>query len=231
MDKKQRTQISKRMKEYRKNHPMVFTEEIRQRMKENHKGMLGKNHSERTKTKISETKKTNYHPFRGRHRSEEHRKKISEGVKRFRVNNSNFQKGENHPCFGKHKSHTKETIKKIRKARLKQIFPIKDSSIEIALQKALNKEGVKFQTHKLLLGKYQVDIFIQPNLIVEADGDYWHNYPDGREEDKLKDVELTNAGYTVVRFWGSEIRTNIDECIKTIEGLHILEGSEMIGDK
>lgn len=224
MDKKQKEQISKRMKEYRKEHPMVFTEEIRKKMGKNHKGMLGKHHSEKSKRKISEIKKTNYHPFRGKHRSEETKKKISEGVKRFRKNNPTFQKGENHPCFGKHKSHMEESIIKIRNARLKQIFPIKDSSIEVALQKALKSRGIEFQTHKLLLEKYQVDVFIPPSLIVEADGNYWHNYPDGRKEDELRDMELTNAGYTVVRFWGSEIRENINECIKTIEGLHILEG-------
>ena len=68
---------------------------------------------------------------------------------------------------------------KLRQKRLHQIFPKKDTKIEIILQKELTKRDIPFVTHKALFG--QPDIFIEPNICVFADGDYWHNYPEGRD--------------------------------------------------
>lgn len=72
--------------------------------------------------------------------------------------------------------HTEATKKLIRKNRLAQVLPLKDTSIEIKIQEALLKEGVVFEKHKNIKG--QPDIFIEPNICIFADGDYWHGNPE-----------------------------------------------------
>lgn len=55
------------------------------------------------------------------------------------------------------------------------------------------------------------------NLIIEADGDYWHGHPElyktlsetqkvNVDNDKFKDKLAKENGYELIRFWGSEIR-------------------------
>ena len=85
------------------------------------------------------------------------------------------------------------------------------------MQEGLKKQNIQFKTHVPLLSKYQVDLFIKPNLIVECDGDYWHNLLGAQEKDKKKDFRLKEAGYNVLRFWEHEILENKDTCLKLIK--------------
>jgi len=47
------------------------------------------------------------------------------------------------------------------------------------------------------------------NIIIEVDGKYWHNYPNLRPLDKIRNSELKEAGYNVLRFWEGEFNTDI----------------------
>ena len=107
--------------------------------------------------------------------------------------------------------------------RAKQIFPIKDTSIEIKLQQFLTQLGIEFFTHtyrKEIKHGYQCDIWIpSKNLVIEADGDYWHGNPDiyskeqlnemqikQQERDNVRTKELLEKGFKVLRLWESEIK-------------------------
>lgn len=37
------------------------------------------------------------------------------------------------------------------------------------------------------------------------------------ERDLINDQKLSSMGWTVLRFWGDEIKKNLDGCVKTIE--------------
>lgn len=100
----------------------------------------------------------------------------------------------------------------IRQKRLHQIIPLKNTKIEIVLQQELTKRKISFITHKPIIG--QPDIFIEPNICIFADGNYWHNLPKAQERDKRISKELEDKGYRVLRFWEKEINNNIDRCIK-----------------
>lgn len=106
--------------------------------------------------------------------------------------------------------HTDLTIQKIKDARANQVFPLKDTSIEVKIQEFLKLLDIPFITHKQIsdiLHPYQCDFLIPSlNLIIECDGDYWHNYPDGREIDKIRTKELTEKGFKVIRLWEYEIK-------------------------
>ncbi len=114
------------------------------------------------------------------------------------------------------RKHTEEAKKKIRKARAKQKFPFNDTKIEVILQKALDKENIRYTKQKYSLPGTP-DIFIEPNICIFADGDYWHNLPGRIKRDKYINKQLKEMNYIVLRFWEHEILSNVDECLKTIK--------------
>jgi len=100
--------------------------------------------------------------------------------------------------------------KMMKEVRAKQVFPVKDSSIEVKIQNFLKQLGIEFFTHqymKEIEHGYQCDILIPSmNLVIECDGDYWHKYPTGREIDHIRTSELLEKGFKVLRLWECEIR-------------------------
>ena len=115
----------------------------------------------------------------------------------------------------------------------------KDTKIEIMLRRALWEKGYRYRkNYKVLPGcpdivltKYKIAIF--------CDGEFFH----GKDWDLLKaklknsdnsefwinkiekninrdievNKELTAMGWKVIRFWGKDIKKNLDECLKTVE--------------
>ena len=112
------------------------------------------------------------------------------------------------PSHRKGKKHTKKAKWLIKQARLKQIFPLKDTSIEIKIKSFLDDLDIKYTQHKVIQIKhpYQCDFFLpKSNIIIEADGDYWHNYPIGNEIDHIRTKELIEKGFKVLRLWENQI--------------------------
>ena len=115
----------------------------------------------------------------------------------------------------------------------------KDTSIEIALRKALWKKGYRYRkndkqlpgTPDIVLTKHKIAIFcdseffhgknwdtLKPRLEKGKNPGYWvkkieHNI----ERDKEKDRLLKFSGWTVIHFWGKDILKNVDECLQVIE--------------
>ena len=97
-----------------------------------------------------------------------------------------------------------------KERRAKQIFPMRDSNIEVKIQNFLKELGIEFFTHqymKEIEHGYQCDILIPSmNLVIECDGDYWHKYPIGIKMDYIHTKELIEKGFKVLRLWEHEIR-------------------------
>lgn len=93
----------------------------------------------------------------------------------------------------------------------------KDTNIEIKIQDILKKNNIIFEKQKPLLSKYIVDIFIEPNIVIECDGDYWHNRSGAQEKDRIRDKNLNDADYRVLRFWEHEINNDIKKCFNIIK--------------
>jgi len=80
------------------------------------------------------------------------------------------------------------------------------TSIEKKVYNELKVRGLLFETQKLINGKFLVDAYIPKlNLIIEADGDYWHGLEDVKKHDKAKNAYLTKCGYNLLRLTGTEI--------------------------
>jgi very-short-patch-repair endonuclease len=95
-------------------------------------------------------------------------------------------------------------------------LPVKDTTIEIKIQSFLKQSNIDFFTHQFITEikhGYQCDILIPSlNMVIECDGDYWHKYPTGTENDKIRTKELLEKGFKVLRLWEHEIRLmDLDE--------------------
>jgi len=103
---------------------------------------------------------------------------------------------------------------KARKANANSI-----TSIEKKMMVILNDLGLDYEYNKII-DNHAVDFFIrQYNLIIECDGDYWHNYPIGLPKDKEQTKNYKGNGYKILRFWEREINGNQLSIINSIEGV------------
>ncbi len=119
-----------------------------------------------------------------------------------------------------------------------------DTKIEIILRKALWNRGYRYRKNynklpgkpDIVLTKYKIAIFcdseffhgkdweiLRSRLEKSNNSEFWINKISyNRKHDEEVDKELLYEGWTVIRFWGEDIKRHIDECIKVIEE-HIFE--------
>ena len=124
-------------------------------------------------------------------------------------------------------SATNNNVRKSMKGNTK-----KDTSIEILLRKALWHKGVRFRKNcKDILGTPDVSIK-KYRLVVFCDGDFWHGkdycgvknhkkfwdekIKRNRERDLEYTIRLRDEGWTVLRFWESDIRNNVGGCVDVV---------------
>lgn len=69
--------------------------------------------------------------------------------------------------------------------------------------------------------RYRVDfILIDARLIIELDGHEYHSSPEQLRKDAQRQRYLTRAGFTVIRFTGSEIVDNCAECVLDVRNIY-----------
>jgi DNA mismatch endonuclease (patch repair protein) len=114
---------------------------------------------------------------------------------------------------------SKKTVIKTLKTREKRVLGYKhfcNTSIERKLKEELDRNKIMYKAQKRIKA-FSVDFYIPSiKLVVECDGEYWHNYPFGTERDRFKDKELKKLGYNVIRFWGRDILDDTKSCIRKI---------------
>ncbi len=130
----------------------------------------------------------------------------------------------------------------------------KDTKIEVLLRKALWHKNYRYRKNfaqlpgkpDIVLTKYKIAIF--------CDSEFWHGYDWENKKNDIKsnrdfwikkiegnikrDKEITEQlqkeGWTVLRFWGNEIKKNLQSCVKiveeTVRGVEE-NGFETFGDK
>lgn len=113
----------------------------------------------------------------------------------------------------------------------------KGSEIEILLQKELWRRGLRYRKNvKTIEGKPDI-AFIGKKIAVFCDSEFWHGYDWENRKNDIKsnqdfwipkierniqrDVEVTQKlqsdGWVVLRFWGKEIKKNLEECADIVE--------------
>lgn len=115
----------------------------------------------------------------------------------------------------------------------------KDTKIELVLRKALWEKGYHYRKNynelpgkpDIVLTKYRLAIFcdgeffhgkdweiLKPRLQKSNNSEFWiSKISRNKERDDEINKKLLFMGWTVIRFWGDEIKKNADECVKVIE--------------
>ncbi len=118
-----------------------------------------------------------------------------------------------------------------------QQIKCKGSKIEVMLMKELWARGLRYRKNvNSIAGKPDI-VFIGKKVAVFCDSEFWHgfNWEERKKDFKShqefwipkierniqRDKEVTDAlqsdGWTVLRFWGNEIKKNTSGCADVIE--------------
>lgn len=115
----------------------------------------------------------------------------------------------------------------------------KDTGIEVKLRKALWKKGYRYRkNYKKLPGKPDI-VLPKYKLVVFCDSEFFHgkDWEDLHEQlkrgnnaefwikkisqNRIRDEEINKQlkfmGWTVIRFWGKDIKKDVEQCVKVIE--------------
>ena len=118
----------------------------------------------------------------------------------------------------------------------------KNTKPELLLRKALWHRNLRYRVnYNKLPGKPDI-VFTKYKIVVFCDGDFWHghnwvirgkssleeelsNYSEFWRNKILKNIErdqkinkeLTAMGWEVIRIWESDIKKDLNECVKVIE--------------
>ena len=113
----------------------------------------------------------------------------------------------------------------------------KDSKIELLLRKELWGRGLRYRKNVTrIYGKPDI-VFIGKKVAVFCDSEFWHGYnweerkndfkshqefwiqkiERNMQRDREVNEKLTEEGWTVLRFWGKDIKKNTAECADQVE--------------
>jgi DNA mismatch endonuclease (patch repair protein) len=113
----------------------------------------------------------------------------------------------------------------------------KDTKIEIVFRRALWRSGIRYRKNFAVLpGKPDIAI-TKYKIAVFCDGEFWHGKDWASQKSRLHsnrdfwvskiektmardnktDMQLERLGWYVLRFWGGEIKENLDACVKAVE--------------
>ncbi len=112
----------------------------------------------------------------------------------------------------------------------------KNTKPELAFRKALWAAGYRYRVdYKKLIGKPDI-VLNKYKTVIFIDGEFWHGHNWETRKQKIKtnrefwipkierniqrDAEvnaaLENLGYTIFRFWETDVKKNLDACLKTV---------------
>ena len=123
-----------------------------------------------------------------------------------------------------------------QRRRNMQAIKSKDTTIELALRKALWSRGIRYRKNcKTLIGKPDIAI-TKYKIAVFCDSEFWHGYDwenrnqliksnreywipkieRNMERDQKVNAALQQEGWTVIRFWERQIRKQLDNCVDIV---------------
>lgn len=132
-----------------------------------------------------------------------------------------------------------DVLTKEQRRKNMQHIRSKDTKIEVLLRKALWHKGIRYRKNyskipgkpDIAITKYKIAVFcdseffhgkdweeLQPRLLKGDNGEFWvKKIGRNRERDEEINKQLEFMGWTVIRFWGNDIKKCLDECVKVVE--------------
>ena len=147
-------------------------------------------------------------------RTEKHRKGISKAL----IGNKNGENGRGRIVTIEQRNQISKTLKQLYKDEPERIENLKEyrknqkrvyiSKHEKLFKKYLEKNNIKFKPQKFISNiknMFRCDFFVYPNIVVEIDGEYWHNLSENKKRDEIRTKQMIEKGYIVIRVESSEI--------------------------
>jgi len=124
-----------------------------------------------------------------------------------------------------------------QRRRNMQAVKNKDSNIEVILRCALYRKGYRYRkNYTKVYGKPDI-VFTKEKIAVFCDSEFWHGYDwenrkldfksrqdfwipkieRNMERDKEVNQQLQSEGYIVLRYWGKQIKKELETVIAEIE--------------
>lgn len=132
-----------------------------------------------------------------------------------------------------------DNLSKEQRKKNMQNIRNKDTEIEVLLRKALWAKGYRYRKNvkelpgcpDIVLTKRRIAIFcdgeffhgkdwevLRPRLEKSNNSNYWiSKISRNRERDSDINKKLLLDGWTVIRFWGNDIKKHLDECVKVVD--------------
>lgn len=116
-----------------------------------------------------------------------------------------------------------------------QAIRSKDTKIEVMLRKALWHQGIRYRKNfkvldcrpDIVLTKYKIAVFcdgefwhgkIFERYDVTTNAKYWHEkIRRNMERDLENTIELRDNGWIVLRFWETQIKKHLHECVEEVQ--------------
>jgi DNA mismatch endonuclease (patch repair protein) len=115
----------------------------------------------------------------------------------------------------------------------------KDSQIEVVLRKALFSKGYRYRkNYAKVFGKPDI-VFTKERIAIFCDSEFWHGYDwenrksdfksrqdfwipkieRNMERDREVNAQLESEGYIVLRYWGKQIKKDLNLIVDEIESV------------
>ena len=123
-----------------------------------------------------------------------------------------------------------------QRRKIMRSIPSKDTKAEVLLRKALYHVGYRYRKNwtalpgkpDIVLTKYKICVFCDSEFFhgksydakppVKTNCEYWDNkIRRNMERDKENNRKIRAMGWTVLRFWDTEISKNLEECMQAIK--------------
>lgn len=116
-----------------------------------------------------------------------------------------------------------------------QAIRSKDTKIEILLRKALWHEGIRYRKNFKVCSCHPDIVITKYKIAVFCDGEFWHGKSMERydvttnvkywhekirrnvERDLENTIELRDNGWIVLRFWETEIKKHLADCVAEVQ--------------
>lgn len=132
-----------------------------------------------------------------------------------------------------------DVLTKEQRRKNMQNIRSKDTKIELLLRKALYEKGIRYRKNydklpgkpDIALTKYKIAVFcdgeffhgkdwevLKPRLEKSNNSQFWiSKIARNRDRDDEINKKLLFMGWTVIRFWGNDIKKDPEECVRVIE--------------
>lgn len=132
-----------------------------------------------------------------------------------------------------------DVLTKEQRRKNMQNIHSKDTKIEVILRNALWHEGIRYRKNytkipgkpDIAITKYKIAVFydseffhgkdwdqLKPRLEKSNNSDFWiKKISRNRERDVEVDRELRSLGWIVLRFWGTEIKKELEQCVSSVK--------------